>query len=63
MMRARFDHSISVMDRYETSEIRLFLRWANYNMTDALQVRVCNTGAGAACAFASVCTTNSLASA
>lgn len=36
--RRRFDQSISVMERYMVSEIRRFLCWANYNMTDALQV-------------------------
>lgn len=36
--RSRFDMSISEMERYEVSDIRRFLRWANYNMTDALQV-------------------------
>ena len=37
--RSRFDMSISEMERYEVSDIRRFLRWANYNMTDALQVK------------------------
>lgn len=27
------------MEIYEVSEIKRFLRWANYNMTDALQVQ------------------------
>ncbi|CAM9640348.1 unnamed protein product, partial [Ectocarpus fasciculatus] len=35
--RPRFDSSISVMENFEVSEIRRFLRWANYCMTDALQ--------------------------
>lgn len=39
MARPRFDESISVMERFMVSEIRRFLRWTNYNMTDALQVR------------------------
>lgn len=39
MVRPRFDESISVMETFMVSEIRQFLRWANYNMTDALQVR------------------------
>lgn len=39
--RSRFDMSISEMERYEVSDIRRFLRWANYNMTDALQVSTC----------------------
>lgn len=37
--RSRFDMSISEMERYEVSDIRRFLRWANYNMTYALQVK------------------------
>lgn len=36
--KPRFDQSISVMERYEVSEIRRLLCWANYNMTEALQV-------------------------
>jgi len=38
MARPRFDNAISVMENFEGSEIRKFLRWANYCMTDALQV-------------------------
>lgn len=37
--RPRFDNAISVMENFEVSEIKRFLRWANYCMTDALQVR------------------------
>ncbi len=40
MARPRYDNAISVMENFEGSEIRKFLRWANYCMTDALQVTI-----------------------
>lgn len=34
------------MENFEVSEIKRFLRWANYSMTDALQVIGERRGAG-----------------